>query len=105
MVQLRHFMTVGAACGCRVETPLQRARERRLPISDQMDLTLPNPAERIIDAVDAGAGHNAQNKAFFHFRSEQAKAGTPPNESALYPCLRQRPGRVQGTVTAEVTRR
>ena len=65
VVQLRDLPTASVPGSGGVESLLQGAREASSPDLTQPDARGADFAQRIIDGVDAGAGHDAEDKLAF----------------------------------------
>jgi hypothetical protein len=68
MVRLRQWVAFQIAFCGGMESPAQGGWKPDRPQRAQHDAATANAAEGVIDAVDAGAGHNAKDKEWLHQR-------------------------------------
>ena len=71
VVQLSDLVAFRFAPSRVVQALAQSPRKIRLPVFQQLERPLTGPAERVIDAIDAGAGHNAEDEQFFCLHLER----------------------------------
>jgi hypothetical protein len=82
VVQLGEAVAGQIAAGGGVERGLQRFGETGRPPPAQPNAFAADFTERVIDAVDAGAGHNSQDKALFHFKTGANALSIPAHSAA-----------------------
>jgi hypothetical protein len=68
VVRLRQLVALQIAARGGLERGPQGRRKAGRPERAQHDAAPVNAAERVINAVHAGAGHDAENKTFLHPR-------------------------------------
>jgi hypothetical protein len=66
MMKLRRFVTRAFSLRGAMKPMLERGGKSSLAMVEQRDATFGHAAKRIIDGVDAGAGHDAENDERFH---------------------------------------
>ena len=90
VVQLGEAMTGQAAAGGGVQGALERFGKTGRPKSVQPNAPAADFAQRVIDAVDAGAGHDSQDKALFHFGNGANAVSIPAQSAANRKPMRRR---------------